>query len=76
MSVNSRFVWWRVNVSGWTANNQTLFQANDSVGTRLPLVYVAPAQLNLSKTVSSTTPAAQFVGADCLWNVEFTDQSS
>ncbi|WP_272976536.1 DUF11 domain-containing protein [Deinococcus geothermalis] len=49
--------WWRINISNWTPNNQTVFQANDGInGNRLPLVYVAPVNLNLTKTVSNAAP--------------------
>ncbi|EYB66988.1 hypothetical protein DEIPH_ctg055orf0018 [Deinococcus phoenicis] len=49
--------WWRIAVTGWTADNQTFFQANDGInGNRLPLVYVSPVNLDLTKTVSNAAP--------------------
>ena len=57
VAVNNSYGWWRINISGLTENNQTLFQTNDGSGNRLPLVYVSPVALNLSKTVSTATPS-------------------
>ena len=57
VAINSAYGWWRINISGLVSNNQTLFQANDGSGNRLPLVYVSPVALNLSKTVSTATPS-------------------
>lgn len=69
----AQYGWWRVRVSNWTSGNQTIFEAQDGNGNILPLVYAAPTNLNLTKTVNTATPV---VGEVITYTITLTNSGS
>ncbi len=56
VGIGNSYGWWAMRITNMTANNQAIYEANDGAGNRLPAVFTAPINVNLSKTVDKAAP--------------------